>query len=166
MLCTSNRQVKNAAEHIRAALSDRYKVFVQGEAPVRQLVASFAADTSSILVGTKSLWAGVDVPGEALSCVVIVKLPFEPPNDPIVSALGSKAFSERSLPMAKIELRQGFGRLIRSVNDRGAVVILDNRLVESGYGMGILASLPDAKVSNSFDAISEVIGRGPILLPP
>jgi ATP-dependent DNA helicase DinG len=150
---------------MRAAVGEVYKVFVQGEAPVRQLVAAFAADTSSILIGTKSLWAGVDVPGEALSCVVIVKLPFEPPTDPIVAAMGSKSFGKRMLPMAKIALRQGYGRLIRSVDDRGAVVILDRRLLESSYGPGIVAALPNAAQSCSFEAIPEVVGRGMILLP-
>jgi ATP-dependent DNA helicase DinG len=98
-----------------------------------------------VLLGTESFWAGVDVPGESLSCVVIDRLPFPPPDDPVLDAMSERDpdwFEEFSLPRAIIAFKQGFGRLIRSQLDRGVVVVLDERLVTKRYGKKFLGSLP------------------------
>jgi len=117
----------------------------QGDAPRLQLISQFRDDVSSVLLGTTSFWTGVDVPGESLTCVVIDKLPFARPDNPVLSAIkdagGSTWFTGYSLPRAAIMLRQGAGRLIRSRDDAGAVVILDNRLRFKGYGRALLRSL-------------------------
>ena len=102
-----------------------------------------------MLLGTKSFWEGVDVPGEALSALVIVKLPFDVPTDPIIAARAEtfeRAFNDYNLPEAVLKFRQGFGRLIRSRSDRGIVVILDRRLLTKQYGRMFLDSLPACTV--------------------
>jgi ATP-dependent DNA helicase DinG len=105
-----------------------------------------------VLVGSHSFWEGIDVPGEALQCVVIDKLPFPPPNDPLVQARvrqiearGGRAFDELSVPEAAVALKQGAGRLIRTENDRGLLVICDPRLSRMAYGRRIRAALPPMK---------------------
>ena len=98
-----------------------------------------------MLLGTRSFWEGVDVVGDALSCLVITRLPFAVPNDPIVAARSETfddAFNEYSVPQAILSFRQGFGRLIRSANDRGVVVMLDRRVLTKSYGKAFIASLP------------------------
>lgn len=155
-LFTSRKGLRIAAEALRVALGEQYVILVQGEAPRTQLVQRFREDVSSVLLGTKSFWAGVDVPGEALSCVLVDRIPFDPPDDPILDALSERSretFTEYSIPRATVELRQGFGRLIRSRSDRGVVVLFDSRLVKKGYGKKILRAMPDAPVSNELDDI-------------
>lgn len=147
-LFTSYRVLKMAAEELRATWPGR--VLVQGEAPRMSLISSFRSDVDSVLLGTESFWAGIDIPGESLSCVVIDRLPFATPDDPVLDAIGErdrKAFFNHQIPRAVIALRQGAGRLIRSAADRGVVVILDPRIVTKGYGKTFVKSLPAMKLS-------------------
>jgi ATP-dependent DNA helicase DinG len=116
-----------------------------------------------VLFGTKSFWGGVDVPGPALSCVVMDKLPFNDPTDPIADALeerGVKIFPSYVLPRAIITFRQGFGRLIRRTTDRGVVVAFDPRIVTHGYGQKFRWSLPDTKVSHDLSLVGEILNGG------
>jgi len=148
-LFTSYRVLNHAAEYLRAELP-AYHFLVQGEAPRMKLVKDFKEDIESVLLGTESFWAGVDVPGKALSCLVIDKIPFPSPGDPVLDALSDRAndqspgsgFWQVSVPRAVLQLRQGCGRLIRRKDDRGVIVILDNRLVTKGYGADFVSSLP------------------------
>ncbi len=121
------------------------RVMKQGDAPRTQLVERFREDVSSVLLGTSSFWEGVDVVGEALSALFIDKLPFANPTDPLIDAINErdrKAFQHYLLPLAIIAFRQGFGRLIRSQQDRGVVVCCDERLVTKGYGRQFVRALP------------------------
>lgn len=149
-LFTSTRMARAAADHLRARRPG-FAVLAQGDSPRTQLVAAFKTDETSVLCGTSSLWTGVDVPGGACVCVVVDKLPFNPPGDPVMDALQERAvkrtgremagFMEESLPRAVLALRQGVGRLIRSTEDWGCVVVCDPRLSTKGYGADIVRSL-------------------------
>jgi ATP-dependent DNA helicase DinG len=127
-------------------------VLRQGEGATRhQLLARFRKEKNAVLFGTDSFWEGVDVKGDSLRLVIIARLPFHVPSEPIqqaraerITALGGDPFREMSVPQAVLKLRQGFGRLIRSRDDRGAVIILDNRIVTKNYGSRFLKSLPKA----------------------
>ena len=139
-----------------------YPIFVQGEAPRSALLRSFRATPNAVLLATSSFWQGVDVVGEALSCVVIDKIPFASPGDPITAARieaiseeGRSAFGEYQIPLAILALQQGLGRLIRHRQDRGVLAILDPRLRTMGYGRRILASLPPAPVTHRLDDIEQ-----------
>jgi ATP-dependent DNA helicase DinG len=130
-----------------------WPLFVQGEAPRAQLLESFIQSGRGILLGTDSFWEGVDVPGHPLRGLVIPKLPFKVPSEPVTSARieaieaqGGNSFLTYMLPHAAIRLKQGFGRLIRSRSDRGAVVILDGRIVGKSYGRYLVESLPPARL--------------------
>lgn len=139
-----------------------YRILSQGDAPKTKLVEEFMRDTSSVLLGVESLWQGIDVPGESLSCVVIDKLPFPHLHDPVLSALddaGERGFQTYSIPRAIIALKQGFGRLIRTTTDKGVVVIFDTRLNSKGYGKLFLRSLPDIPRSSNLDTVEEVLGE-------
>ncbi|MGI9241635.1 MAG: ATP-dependent DNA helicase, partial [Verrucomicrobiales bacterium] len=121
--------------------------------PRHQLIQEFREDISSVLFGTDSFWTGVDVPGEALSNVIVTRLPFAVPDHPLVAsqlerieAEGGNPFVEYSVPEAILKLRQGVGRLIRSGRDEGITVILDNRVLTKRYGRSFLNALPDAPV--------------------
>ncbi len=143
---------------LREALADLpYPLLLQGERPKGKLLDAFR-EQPSVLFATQSFWEGVDVPGEALSLVVIDKLPFAPPGDPVVAARvraleadGRDAFSELSVPAAALALKQGFGRLIRSRVDRGLVALLDRRILTKGYGRAFLATLPPAPLLRSVE---------------
>jgi ATP-dependent DNA helicase DinG len=154
VLCTSNR---NMLSFHQACRSLPYRLLLQGEKPKSRLLEEFKAEPS-VLFATASFWEGVDVPGEALSLVVIDRLPFAPPGDPVVAArlraleeAGRDGFSELQVPAAALALRQGFGRLIRTREDRGLVAILDRRLVTKGYGRAFLATLPRSPVLRSVE---------------
>ena len=144
-LFTSYRVLKYVSDYLRRELPE-FKFLVQGDAPRMTLVKEFKEDIPSVLLGTDSFWTGVDVPGEACSCVIIDKIPFPHPGDPVLEALGEKCggrgFWEVSVPRAVLQLRQGVGRLIRRRTDRGVVIILDNRLITKGYGDIFADSLP------------------------
>lgn len=140
-----------------------YQVFRQGEAPRTLLIKKFKEDVSSILLGCESFWAGVDVPGESLSCVVIDRLPFPTPDDPIVDAISERDdrwFFNYAVPRAIIALKQGFGRLIRTSSDRGCVVILDRRVVTTGYGREFLRALPKVKMANEVADVARFLEAG------
>jgi ATP-dependent DNA helicase DinG len=134
-LFTSYRAMNACARELKQRWGGR--VLVQGDAPRTQLSRAFREDVGSVLLGTESFWAGVDVPGESLSCVVIDRLPFASPEDPVLDAVSERdrrAFFTHQVPRAVIAFRQGVGRLIRAVSDRGVVVVLDPRVVLKGYG--------------------------------
>jgi ATP-dependent DNA helicase DinG len=158
-LFTSYRALSAAHERLQRS---PYRVLRQGDAPRSQLVAQFRQDVSSVLLGTESFWAGVDVPGESLSCVVIDRLPFPHPEDPVVdamTALDRNAWASFCLPRALIAFKQGFGRLIRSASDRGVVVVLDNRIVKKGYGRQFIAALPSMPKSRDLRNIAHFLGE-------
>ena len=153
VLCTSLAAVRAAADELQARLEangNPYPLFVQGDGPKMRLIEEFRAHGNAVLVGSMSFWEGVDVKGEALSLVVIDKIPFAPPNDPVmmarsraVEASGRRPFDEITLPEAVITLKQGAGRLIRSEGDRGMLVICDPRILNKVYGKVVRDSLPD-----------------------
>lgn len=153
VLCTSLAAVRAAADELQARLEangNPYPLFVQGDGPKMRLIEEFRAHGNAVLVGSMSFWEGVDVKGEALSLVVIDKIPFAPPNDPVmmarsraVEASGRRPFDEITLPEAVITLKQGAGRLIRSEGDRDMLVICDPRILNKGYGKVVRDSLPD-----------------------
>lgn len=150
VLCTSLRGMREIAQALRNLDTDGLQWLVQGEAPRAELLERFRDKAqASVLVGSASFWEGVDVAGDALSLVVIDKLPFAPPDDPVVQAralalrqTGRDPFRHDQLPQAALALKQGAGRLIRSETDRGVLVIADTRLRTRGYGRQLLASLP------------------------
>jgi len=147
LLFTSHRALREAAGLLADSLD--YPLLVQGDAPRDTLLARFRKLGNAVLLGTSSFWEGVDVRGEALSCVIIDKLPFASPGEPVLQARidamrrrGGNPFMDYQLPNAVIALKQGVGRLIRDVNDRGVLVICDPRLLGKPYGRIFLASLP------------------------
>jgi ATP-dependent DNA helicase DinG len=155
VLFTSNAQMARVAEKMEDFCEDRgWTLLVQGrKLPRHQMLAEFRKDTHSILFGTESFWTGVDVPGEALSNVIITKLPFAVPDHPLTAARlehieqeGGNAFMEYSVPEAILKLRQGVGRLIRSKKDEGICAILDNRVLTKPYGRAFLKAMPDCPV--------------------
>jgi DNA polymerase-3 subunit epsilon/ATP-dependent DNA helicase DinG len=146
-LFTSYRQLKATSHFVSPLLAkDNIQVFEQGEgASTSSLLDSFRTTDRAVLLGTRSFWEGVDVPGEALSVLLIIKLPFDVPSDPIIAARGEtfeNPFSEYTLPEAILRFRQGFGRLIRTQSDRGVVAIMDRRVLSKQYGKLFLQSLP------------------------
>jgi ATP-dependent DNA helicase DinG len=147
LLFTSHRALRQAAELLQPRLA--YPLLVQGSAPRGGLLDRFRALGNAVLLGTSSFWEGVDVRGEALSCVIIDKLPFASPGDPVLAARiealrrrGGNPFRDYQLPQAVISLKQGAGRLIRDGGDRGVLVVCDPRLLSRSYGHAFLASLP------------------------
>lgn len=158
VLCTSNR----AMAIIHGALLERVPqlVMMQGEAPKTTLLERFRSSGDAVLVATMSFWEGVDIAGHALRLVVIDKIPFAVPSDPVVmarcaaiEAAGGKPFVDYQVPSAAITLKQGFGRLIRTRRDRGIVAVLDRRIVKRGYGKTLLASLPPAGRATTLDEV-------------
>jgi ATP-dependent DNA helicase DinG len=143
-----------------AEMSLEYPILVQGTAPRSQLLRQFRETPHAVLLATSSFWQGVDVVGEALSCVIIDKLPFASPADPVTSARidairaqGGEPFGEYQVPLAILSLQQGLGRLIRHRGDRGVLAVLDPRLRTKGYGRRFLASLPQAPVVHALEAV-------------
>ena len=151
VLFTSHSALRRAATELRAAAGERWPILVQGEAPRDTLLRRFRELGRAILLGTDSFWEGVDVPGRALRSLVITKLPFKVPSEPITAARlerlaeqGEDGFMHYLLPHAALKLKQGFGRLIRTRLDVGAVVLLDKRVVTKRYGPLVLSGLPRA----------------------
>ena len=159
VLSTSLRAMRQLAAELRRARPE-LSVLVQGEAPKGSLLARFRAHGHAVLVATMSFWEGVDVPGDALRLVVIDRIPFAVPTDPLFSAKsralvreGRSPFVELALPGAAITLKQGFGRLLRTRADRGIVAVLDRRLVTRPYGKTLIASLPPVTTTASLDDV-------------
>jgi ATP-dependent DNA helicase DinG len=181
VLFTSHRALARAAALLRAHWGDPapLRLYVQGEAPRERLLEDFRADGNGVLLGTASFWEGVDVQGTALRLVIIDKLPFASPEDPLVKARGEhleaqggNAFRDYQLPEAALALKQGVGRLIRSEDDFGAVVICDPRLVAKSYGKVFLAALPPMNMTCDEDETRAFLRRharalehGPVAQP-
>jgi ATP-dependent DNA helicase DinG len=152
-----------AMERTARALRDHlpYPMLVQGELPRRRLLHVFSEQTESVLLAVASFWEGVDIPGESLSLVIIDKLPFEVPSDPVImarvnriKAQGGNPFADFQVPRAILTLRQGVGRLMRTAEDRGVIALLDIRLMTKGYGRQFLKSLPPSPVTRDMDAVA------------
>jgi ATP-dependent DNA helicase DinG len=165
VLTTSYRQLEALAERLASRIP--YPVLVQGEAPRERLLERFRAEVDSVLIATQTFWQGVDVQGESLSLLVIDKLPFAAPSDPLVEARcegiarsGGDWFREYSVPSAVLQLRQGFGRLIRGHEDSGVVAILDPRLRTRGYGQRFLEALPPAPLVGDLGSVAAFLGLG------
>jgi Rad3-related DNA helicase len=165
VLFTAHQQLRDVADRLRPlSAADGILVMAQNvDGTRRQLLEQFREHPRTILLGTSSFWQGIDVPGDALSCVVIVRLPFGVPTDPtrVARSAGLRdPFSELMLPEAVLRLKQGFGRLIRKRTDRGAVVLLDHRVANRAYGQAFLDALPRAAVHVGLsDEMAPTIGR-------
>jgi ATP-dependent DNA helicase DinG len=147
----------------RVAPQVDFPCLVQGTASKSGLLDKFRATPNAVLFATSSFWQGVDVRGDALSCVIIDKLPFAVPSDPIVAArqrfiedAGGSSFYEYSVPQAIISLKQGLGRLIRSATDRGVLSVLDPRLRTQAYGRQFIKSLPPCRVTSDLNDVARV----------
>jgi len=153
LLFTSHRDVREAAQVLRAlGTESRWPLLVHGEDSRDNLLRRFRQGGNSVLVGTASFWEGVDVPGRALRGLLLSRIPFRVPSEPVtaahceaIEAAGGDAFGEYMVPHAALRLKQGFGRLIRTASDRGAVVICDPRVIRKSYGRALLAGLPPAR---------------------
>ncbi|MFN5447614.1 MAG: ATP-dependent DNA helicase [bacterium] len=171
LLCTTLRAVKRAAERLRVAFEEKkfdWPLLVQGELGRTELLSQFRASGNAVLVGSQSFWEGVDVRGEALSVVIIDKLPFAPPDDPVLAARiaemekrGLNGFMQHQLPEAIINLKQGAGRLIRDENDRGVLMICDPRLISKPYGRRIWQSLPPFTRTRELATVQQFLALRP-----
>jgi ATP-dependent DNA helicase DinG len=158
VLFTSHQALAKAAEILSKAI--KYPIFIQGHAPRSELLNQFRNTKHAVLLGTSSFWEGVDVKGEALSLVIIDKLPFASPDDPVLQARlnhfskqGGNPFMDHQVPQAAISLKQGVGRLIRDITDRGVCVICDKRIVSKGYGKQIIKALPPMPISHDLEDV-------------
>jgi len=150
VLFTSYGQLRKSAETMRRELPE-VGILCQGEMPAYRLVEQFKAIPKVVLFGTASFWQGIDIPGDALQCVVIAKLPFAVPDEPIIEARMERLknpFREFQIPQATLLFRQGFGRLIRTRTDRGAVAVLDSRIMTKNYGRSFLKSIPKCRITD------------------
>ncbi|HEX9861341.1 MAG TPA: ATP-dependent DNA helicase, partial [Nitrospirota bacterium] len=150
VLFTSYGQLRKSAETLRRELPD-LGFLCQGEMPPYRLIEQFKKIPNTVLMGTASFWQGIDVPGDALQCVVIAKLPFAVPDEPIIEARMERLknpFREYQVPQATLLFRQGFGRLVRTKTDRGAVAVLDSRIMTKNYGKWFLKSIPKCRITD------------------
>ena len=168
LLFTSYRALHSANRRLKSSCD--FPLLVQGSAPRNELLERFRELGNAVLLGTSSFWEGVDVRGEALSCVIIDKLPFASPGDPVwqaridaLKARGGNPFMDEQLPHAVITLKQGVGRLIRDINDRGVLVLCDPRLVKKSYGRVFLNSLPDMRRTREFDDVQAFFEAGDVV---
>jgi len=166
LLFTTLRALRRAHERLRGAIA--YPLLVQGTGSRSELLARFRALGNAVLLGSQSFWEGVDVRGEALSVVVIDKLPFAPPDDPVLAARieairarGGNPFTELQLPQAVLQLKQGSGRLIRDETDRGVLMLCDPRLASRAYGRRILRSLPPMKLTRNLSEVESFFAVHP-----
>jgi ATP-dependent DNA helicase DinG len=165
VLFTSYANMNAVAERVAGRVE--FPLLMQGEAPKPQLLDTFRSTRHAVLFATTSFWQGVDVAGEQLSCVIVDKLPFASPSDPIVSARierlrhrGANPFGEYQVPVAVLMLKQGLGRLIRSAKDRGILAVLDSRLLRKGYGRRFLDSLPPARLVHDHEEVARFMDGG------
>jgi ATP-dependent DNA helicase DinG len=163
-LFTSYQQMRDIHDRLLSELD--YPLLLQGSASRKALLEQFRSTPNAVLFATASFWQGVDVQGEALSCVIIDRLPFAVPTDPVVAARmraiessGGSAFFEYQVPSAVLTLKQGFGRLIRSLEDRGVLVLLDPRIQRQRYGQVFLESLPPYRVTREIEDIARFFGK-------
>jgi len=163
VLFTSYAQMNEIYERLLGVIE--FPLLKQGDAPKSALLDEFRLTPNAVLFGTSSFWQGVDVQGEQLSCVIIDRLPFAVPSDPVVAArvkaidrAGGNAFSDYQVPSAVITLKQGFGRLIRSLNDRGLLALLDNRILKKSYGRVFVESLPNYARTTDLRKVEEFFG--------
>ncbi len=164
VLFTSYQALNRAAKRLQDEVN--YPIFVQGHAPRSEMLNRFRQTNNAVLLGTNSFWEGVDVKGDALSLVIIDKLPFASPDDPVLQARlnylskqGGKPFMEYQVPQAAIVLKQGVGRLIRDVNDSGVCVICDRRIVSKSYGKKLLSALPGMPVTHDMRDVADFYMR-------
>ncbi|HHW26611.1 MAG TPA: ATP-dependent DNA helicase [Firmicutes bacterium] len=165
VLFTNKRSLEQVVELIRDRVEEKgYPALKQGDTSRETLLRRFREAGNAVLFGLDSFWEGVDVPGEALSCVVLAKLPFPVPDDPVMEAReelwrmkGLVPFAYYTLPVATLKLKQGFGRLIRTKTDRGAVVLLDPRILTKSYGRSVLKSLPPARFTDDIEEIAKAV---------
>ncbi|KOE82817.1 ATP-dependent helicase [Vibrio alginolyticus] len=169
-LCTSHNMMRELGERFREVLT--VPVLLQGETSKQKTLAEFMELGNALLVATGAFWEGIDVRGDALSCVIIDKLPFTAPDDPLLKARiedcrlrGGDPFSQVQLPDAVITLKQGVGRLIRDKNDKGALIICDNRLVTRDYGGVFLASLPPIPRTRDLDKVKDFLSQISVTTP-
>ena len=162
-LFTSYAQMRDLHDRLLGEIE--YPMLIQGSAPKGALLEEFRSTANCVLFATSSFWQGVDVQGEQLSCVIIDRLPFAVPNDPVVAARirsidegGGNAFFDYQVPAAVITLKQGFGRLIRSLQDRGVLALLDNRILKKQYGKTFFSSLPPYRRTTQLSDVEEFFG--------
>jgi ATP-dependent DNA helicase DinG len=178
ILFTSLRALDKARGLLEEAFKSRgwdYPLLVQGDAPKNELLARFQKAGNAVLLGSQSFWEGVDMPGDALSVVIIDKLPFQPPDDPVVAARiaqaeknGGKPFMDYQLPHAALSLKQGAGRLIRTETDRGVLMICDTRLADKPYGKLLLNALPPMTRTRKLEVVERFFaaeGKGCVAAP-
>ena len=161
VLFTSYGQLRKTRDTLRSSMP-QLGILCQGEMPAYRLVEQFKEIPNAVLLGTASFWQGIDIPGEALQCVVIAKLPFAVPDEPLIEARMERLknpFYEYQVPQATLLFRQGFGRLIRTKTDQGAVAVLDSRIATKNYGKSFLRSIPQCRITDDREEFAAFMNR-------
>ena len=166
ILTTQEKRIKEIGAYLKTWLPSNIEVLQQGDEPAPQLIEKFATDETSVLVATMGMWHGLDIPGPACSLVVMDKIPFKPQGDPLATARqdyvnknGGNGFIEVYVADANVKLAQGFGRLIRTMSDKGVVAVLDTRLRDKAYGREMLKSLPPMGIFSDIDQVEAALKR-------